>query len=78
MVLLVCVVVLLVSFVLDIKGKYINKNTLHLHVEDYWTNFHDPHKKFFWYSESLFSKLERHIRRKWKKILPNIDVFLKD
>ena len=31
----------------DIKGKHINKDTLHLHIYDYWTNFHDPHKKFF-------------------------------
>ena len=60
---------------LDIKGKHINKDTLHLHIYDYWTNFHDPHKKFFWYSESLLSKLERHIKRKWKKILPDIDGF---
>ena len=59
---------------LYIKGKYVKKDTLFLHIFDYWTNFHNPNKKYFWWHCSLMSKLERHIRRKWRK--SKLDTFL--
>ena len=32
----------------EIEGKYINEDTLLLHLYDYWTNFHHPNKQFLW------------------------------
>lgn len=60
----------------DIKGNYIQNDTLFLHIYDYWTNFHHPSKKFFWWNETLLSKLERYIRRKWVQTLLDVDVLI--
>ena len=63
-----------VGRLIDIKGKHIKEDTLFLHIYDYWTNFHNPNKKYFWYHESTMSKFERHVWKKWVKFLPDIDV----
>ena len=56
----------------DIEGKYINEDTLFLHLYDYWTNFHDPNKRFLWWRESIMIKIEKNIRKKWVKDLPDV------
>ena len=60
----------------DIEGKYINEGTLFLHLYDYWTNFHDPNKRFLWWRESIMIKIEKNIRKKWVKDLPDVDFVL--
>ena len=54
----------------DIKGKYIKEDSRFLNIYDYWTHFHNPNKIYFWWNDERLSKLERNIRRKWKKHLP--------
>ena len=56
----------------DIKGRHIKEDTLFLNTYDYWTNFHNPNKIYFWWKDELLSKLERNIRR--KKYLPVVDI----
>ena len=58
------------------KGEYIQNDTSFLHIHDYWTNFHHPNKKFFWCNETLLSKLERYIRRKWVRTLPAVEMLI--
>ena len=58
----------------DINGKHIKEDTLFLNIYDYWTHFHNPNKIYFWWNNELLSKLERNIRRKWKKHLPTPEI----
>ena len=44
-----------------IKGRHIKEDTLFLRIYDYWTNFHNPNKIYFWWNDELLSKLERNI-----------------
>ena len=59
----------------DIFGKYVKSDTLHLHLIDYWNNCRHPHRKYFWWIKTLIPKLERQIRKKWDKCLPDIKFF---
>lgn len=38
--------------------------------------FHDPNKRSFWWYPEILGKLERNIRRKWVKDLPNVNIIL--
>ena len=39
-------------------------------------NFHDPHKRCFWWYPETLTKIERNIRKKWVKDSPNVDIIL--
>ena len=45
----------------DIFGKNVNKDTLHWHLIDYWTNLHHPYRKYYWWHKTLMPKLKRQI-----------------
>ena len=58
----------------DTNGSHVKDDTLFLNSDDYWTNFNNQDRIYFWWSSPLLSKLERHIRRKWKTCLPDINI----
>ena len=58
----------------DINGSHVKDDTLFLNIYDYWTGFHNEDRIYFWWSSSLLSKLEWHIRKNWKACLPGINI----
>ena len=58
----------------DCFGKSIKTDTLFINLYDYWTNFHDKNKKFYFWHSHLMWKLEMYIRKKWSKDLPNMNI----
>ena len=60
----------------DISGKRIKKDASFCNICDYWTTFHDRHKRWFWWYSETLTKRERNIRKKWVKDLPNVDIIL--
>ena len=65
---------------LDPCGVKIKFDTLFINLYDYWTLYHHPHQEILRaivdFDCSNMSKLERNIRRKWKKLLPNVNIVL--
>ena len=44
--------------------KRVKKDTQFHNLYDYWTSYHDPNKKFFWWYSQKLRRLEMSIRRK--------------
>ena len=61
----------------NISEKRIKKDTLFCNINDYWTTSHDLYKRCFWWYPKTLTKLEKNIRKKWVKDLPNVDIILK-
>ena len=62
----------------DKVGKKVKNVTLFHNLYDYWTSFHDPNKKYFWWYGQKLWKLEAFIRKKWnRKVLPLVNIILK-
>ena len=55
------------------NGRYIKKYTLFDNLYDYWTRFHDPNKRCFWWYPHALWRLEMNIRRKWSSDLPKVN-----
>ena len=58
----------------DTNGSHVKDDTLFINSDNYWTNFNNQDRIYFWWSSPLLSKLERHIRRKWTTCLPDINI----
>ena len=44
-----------VLFINDEKRREIKKDTLFENLQDFWTSFHDPNKRiFYWYAQKKF------------------------
>ena len=54
------------------NGNYIRKDTLFNNLYDFWTRFHNPNKKCFWWYPYLLCRLEMNIRKKWR--LPRVNI----
>ena len=62
----------------DKVGKKVKNVTLFHNLYDYWTSFHDPNKKYFWWYGQKLWKLEVFIRKKRnRKVLPLVNIILK-
>ena len=62
----------------DRVGRKVKKDTLFYNLYDYWTSYHDPNKKIFWWYDQKLWRLEMCIRRKWnRKILPLVNIIIK-
>ena len=55
-------------------GKSVKTDTLFINLYDYWTNFHNENKKFYFWHSHLMWKLEMYIRKKWSKDLPKVNI----
>ena len=55
-------------------GKSVETDTFLINLYDYWTNFYDENQKFSFLHSYLMWKLEMHIRNKWSKELPNVNI----
>ena len=67
-----------VVFMDDERGKRIKKDTLFENLYDFWTSYHDPNKKLFWWYLQKIWKLEMSIRKKWNSaVLPLANIILK-
>ena len=60
----------------DCFGKSVKTDTLFINLYDYWTNFHDENKKFYFWHSHLMWELEMYIRKKWSKDLPNVNIVI--
>lgn len=65
---------LLIKRLNDRFGKHVKSDTLFLNLYNYWTEFHNPNKRYLWWHTNLIWKLEMYIRRKWSKDLPNVNI----
>ena len=54
-----------VVFMDNERGKRIKEDTLFENLYDFWTSYHDPDKKLFWWFPQKIWKLEMCIRKKW-------------
>ena len=61
----------------DLFGKKVKKDILFNNLYDFWTRFHDPNKKYFWWYPQLLWNIEMSIRRKWSPDLPKVNIILK-
>ena len=58
----------------DCFGKSVKTDTLFINLYDYWTNFHDENKKYYFWHSHFMWKLEMYIRKMWSKDLPNVNI----
>ena len=58
----------------DRFGKSVKTDTLFINLCDYWTNFHDKNKNFYFWHSHLMWILEMYIQKKWSKDLPNVNI----
>ena len=62
----------------DKVGRKVKKDTLFYNLYDYWTSYHNPNRKFFWWYDQKLWRLEMCIRRKWnRKTLPLVNIIIK-
>ena len=65
---------------LDPRGVKIKFDTLFINLYDHWTLYLHPHQQILRaivdFDCSNMSTLEHNIRRKWKKVLPNVNIVL--
>ena len=62
----------------DKVGKKVKKDTLFYNLYNYWTSYHDPKKRFFWWYNTKLWLLEMCIRKKWnRKTLPLVNIIIK-
>ena len=62
----------------DKVGKKVKKDTLFYNLYNYWTSYHDPNKRFFWWYNTKLWLLEMCIRKKWnRKTLPLVNIIIK-
>ena len=54
------------------NGSYIKKDTLFNNLYDFWTRFHNPNKRCFWWYPHVLWKIEINIRKKWSPTKVNI------
>ena len=58
-------------------GKHIRTDTLFINLYEYWTEFHNPQKRYLFWLSHVMWKLEMNIRRKWWKELPKVNIIFK-
>ena len=67
-----------VVFMDDERGKRIKEDTLFENLYGFWTSYHDPNKKLFWWYPQKIWKLEMSIRKKWNStVLPLANIIFK-
>ena len=67
-----------VVFMDDERGKRIKEDTLFENLYGFWTSYHDPNKKLFWWYQQKIWKLEMSIRKIWNSIvLPLVNIIFK-
>ena len=53
----------------DCFGNSVKTDTLFINLYDYWTNFHNENKNFYFWHSQLMWKLEMYIRKREREFL---------
>ena len=62
----------------DKLGKKVKKDTLFYNLYNYWTSYHNPNKRFFWWFDQKLWRLEMCIHKKWnRKSLHLVNIIIK-
>ena len=60
----------------SLYGKNMKNKILFENIKRFWRNCHHENRRYFFWLGELMPRLERNIRRKWLKSLPDVELFL--